>query len=331
MVSAWAVAGLYFIYFDCSGGVTYLEIIEMYIKIAQLILIIILPPFLFGVVNRTKAFFAGRTGSPVFQLYYDIFKLFRKGAVYSITTSWIFVAGPMISLSAVLSAAALIPFAGYSSIISFEGDIILFIYLLGLARFFTVLAALDTGSSFEGMGASREVQFAVFVEPALFLSLAALARAAGKISLSDIFSILKINAWVTCTPALFLVVGALFIIFLAENSRIPIDDPNTHLELTMIHEVMVLDHGGIDFAFILYTAAVKFWLLGTLLVSMFLNLHSYGRIVDYALFIIGMILLAVIVGMVESVLARLRLLKVPHFLIVALTLSILALTFTMRQ
>lgn len=302
----------------------------MYIKIAQFILIIVLSPFLFGVISRTKAFFAGRKGIPVFQLYYDIFKLFRKGAVYSSTTSWIFIAGPMISLSAVLSAAALVPFAGHPSLLFFDGDFILFIYLLGLARFFTVLAALDTGSSFEGMGASREVQFAVFVEPALFLSLAALARASGKISLSDIFSILKINTWVTCSPALFLVVGALFIIFLAENSRIPVDDPNTHLELTMIHEVMVLDHGGIDFAFILYGGAVKFWLLGTLLASMFLNIHSYGKIVDYALFILGMILLSVIVGVVESVLARLRLLKVPHFLIVALALSVLALTFAMR-
>lgn len=307
-----------------------MEIIEMYIKIVQFILMIILSPFLFGVINRTKAFFAGRKGIPLFQLYYDIFKLFRKSAVYSATTSWIFIAGPMISLSAVLSAAALIPFAGHPAVISFEGDFILFIYLLGLARFFTVLAALDTGSSFEGMGASREVQFAVFVEPALFLSLAALARVSGKICISDIFSIMKINAWITCSPALFLVVGALFIIFLAENSRIPVDDPNTHLELTMIHEVMVLDHGGIDFAFILSGAAVKFWLLGTLLASMFLNVHSYGKIIDYALFILVMILLSVIVGTVESVLARLRLLKVPHFLIVALTLSVLALTFTLR-
>ena len=302
----------------------------MYTKIAQFILILALAPFLLGIVNRTKAFFAGRKGSPLLQLYYDIFKLFRKGAVYSATTTWLFVAGPIISLGAILFASVFIPFGGQPSILSFEGDLILFIYLLALARFFTVLAALDTGSSFEGMGSSREVQFAVFAEPALFLSLAALARITGKLSVSDIFSNLTINSWATEQPALFLVIGALFIIFLTENSRIPVDDPNTHLELTMIHEVMVLDHCGVDLAYILYGAAVKFWILGTLLVGLVCGASSYNWILAQAIFLVGMAFLAVIVGIVESVLARLRLLKVPHFLIVALALSILALTFTMR-
>ncbi|MBI4845009.1 MAG: NADH-quinone oxidoreductase subunit H [Candidatus Omnitrophica bacterium] len=302
----------------------------MHTKIVQFILILILSPFLFGVINRTKAFFAGRKGSPLLQLYYDIFKLLRKGAVYSKTTTWIFVAGPIVSLSAVVIASALIPFTGYPSLISFDGDIVLFIYLLGLARFFTVMAALDTGSSFEGMGASREVQFAAFAEPSLFLSLAALARLTGSISLSGIFSSAVINSWAAFGPGIYLVFGAIFIVFLSENSRIPVDDPNTHLELTMIHEVMVLDHGGVDFAYILYGAAVKFWLLGTLLVSMFLGACSRGWGIDVAIFIFGMIFLAVIVGIVESVLARLRLLKVPHFLIIALALSVVALILTMR-
>jgi len=302
----------------------------MVIKIAQFILIILLSPFLFGVINRTKAFFAGRKGSSLFQLYYDIFKLFQKGAVYSTTTTWIFVAGPIISLSAILTASALIPFAGHPSLVSFDGDLILFIYLLGLARFFTVLAALDTGSSFEGMGASREVQFAVFAEPALFLSLAALARITGTLSISDIFSNLTIHPLAMGEPVIFLVVGALFIIFLTENSRIPVDDPNTHLELTMIHEVMVLDHGGVDLGYIFYGAAIKFWILGTLLTGIFLGAHSKGWAWDYVMFIFGMMILAVIVGVVESVLARLRLIKVPHFLIVSLALAVLALAFTMR-
>lgn len=302
----------------------------MYTKIAQFILVLIISPFLFGMINRTKAFFAGRKGSPLLQLYYDIFKLFRKGAVYSKTTTWIFIAGPIVSLSAIIIASMLIPFAGHSSLISFDGDIILFIYLLGVARFFIVLAALDTGSSFEGMGASREVQFAIFAEPALFLSLAALAKVTGKISLSGIFQSAVMHSWRTHGPLIFLVLGAIFIVFLAENSRIPVDDPNTHLELTMIHEVMVLDHGGVDLAYILYGSAIKFWLLGTLLMGTFFGAYSHGWMIDVGIFILGMIFLSVIVGIAESILARLRLLKVPHYLIIALALALVALILTME-
>lgn len=302
----------------------------MHKMIAQFIMILVVSPFLFGVINRTKAFFSGRKGSPLLQLYYDIFKLLRKGAVYSGTTTLFFITGPIVSFSAIIIASLLIPFAGYTAIISFDGDIVLFVYLLGLARFFTVLAALDTGSSFEGMGASREVQFAMFAEPALFLSLAVLARVTGHISLSDIFSNDSMSSWVTYDPLIILVLGAIFIVFLAENSRIPVDDPNTHLELTMIHEVMVLDHGGVDLAYIMYGAAIKFWLLGTLMVGILLKGYSHGWIFDSAIFVLVMILLAVIVGIVESTLARLRLLKVPHFLIVALALSLVALILSMR-
>jgi len=302
----------------------------MHTKITHFILILILSPFLFGLINRTKAFFAGRRGSPLLQLYYDIFKLFRKSAVYSKTTTWLFIAGPIISISAIITAMALMPSAGHPAIISFNGDIVLFIYLLGVARFFTVLAALDTGSSFEGMGASREVQFAVFAEPALFLSLAALARVTGKISLSEIFSRASVNLLPEYGPLTLLIISALFIIFLAENSRIPIDDPNTHLELTMIHEAMALDHSGVDLAYILYAASIKFWLLAALITGLFTKGLSLGNIMSNVMFIFGMFILAIIVGITESILARLRLLKVPHFLIIALALSIVSLILTMR-
>ncbi len=300
-------------------------------KIAQFVLILMISPFLFGVINRTKAFLAGRKGAPLFQLYYDIFKLLRKGAVYSASTTWVFVAGPIVSLSAVIVASFIIPISGRSSIISFDGDLILFFYLLGLARFFTCLAALDTGSSFEGMGASREVQFAVFAEPALFMSLAALARLTGKSSLTDIFGSSQIHSWASYGPLLCLAIAALFIVFLAENSRIPVDDPNTHLELTMIHEVMVLDHGGVDFAYILYGAAIKFCILGSLITGIILKGNSYGWGIDTIIFIVCMVLLAVVVGVVESTMARLRLLKVPHFLLVALSLSLVAFIISLRQ
>ena len=302
----------------------------MIMKIAQFILILMVSPFLFGVINRTKAFFAGRKGAPLFQLYYDIAKLLRKSAVYSASTTWVFIAGPIVSLSAVIVASLIIPFAGRSSIIFFEGDLVLFFYLLGLARFFTCLAALDPGSSFEGMGASREVQFAVFAEPALFMSLAALARLAGKSSLTEIFSSSQIHSWASYGPLLCLALFALFIVFLAENSRIPVDDPNTHLELTMVHEVMVLDHGGVDFAYILYGAAIKFWILGSLLTGIIFKGSSYGWGVDTIIFILLMVLLAVVVGVVESTMSRLRLLKVPHYLLVALSLSLIAFIISLR-
>ncbi|HVI95870.1 MAG TPA: NADH-quinone oxidoreductase subunit H, partial [Anaeromyxobacter sp.] len=213
-----------------------------------------LPPLLLGIVNRTKAVFAGRVGPPLVQPYLDLAKLLRKGAVYSRTTTWVFRAGPVIGLAAVAAAGLLLAMGGAPAALSFGGDFVLFAYLLGLARFFTALAALDTGSPFEGMGAAREVTFASLAEPALFLCLLVLARATGTISLSGMLGAALPAAWGSAGPALLLAAIALFVIALAENARIPVDDPNTHLELTMIHEVMVLDHGGPDLAFILYGA-----------------------------------------------------------------------------
>jgi formate hydrogenlyase subunit 4 len=287
-------------------------------------------PLLFGVINRTKAIFAGRKGQPILQLYYDLGKLLQKGAVYSRTTTWVFRSGPLVSLVALFLAAWLVPSGGAGALFSFNGDLVLFIYLLGLVRFFTVLAALDTGSSFEGMGASREVQFALLAEPALFLGLAVLARQMGEISLSGIYSHLTVETWKTAGPILALVAGTILIVFLAENARIPVDDPNTHLELTMIHEVMALDHGGVDLGFILYGAALKFWLLGTLLVGLILPVRTGNLGLDTVVFFVGMVLLSIVVGSIESVMARLRLLKVQHLLVAALSLSVLALVFQVR-
>ncbi len=285
----------------------------------HILLALALAPLLLGVINRTKAFFAGRNGQPLFQLYYDLAKLLRKGAVYSRTTSWVFRAGPIVGLAAVVLATAIVPLAGVGAPLAFAGDLVLFAYLLGLMRFFTVIAALDTGSAFEGMGASREVQFSALAEPVLFLALAALARQAGSLSLTGILS-----AVTPAGPAWALVAVALLVVLLAENARIPVDDPNTHLELTMIHEVMVLDHSGPDFAFILYGAALKLWVLGALLVGVVL---PGGNIF---LSLLAMVALAVVVGVIESTMARLRLLRVPQLLVGAGALAALALILVMR-
>jgi formate hydrogenlyase subunit 4 len=295
------------------------------LKFINPILGIIIAPFLLGVINRTKAVFAGRTGQPLLQSYYDIWKLLRKGSVYSRTTSWIFRTGPVLGLAVTFTAALLIPFGGMPAAISFKGDLILFIYLFGLMRFFTVISAMDTGSSFEGMGASREVTFSALSEPALLIGLAAIAKCTGCISLTQMFSSVGPGLWLNSGPAIVLVGFALLIVFLAENCRIPVDDPNTHLELTMIHEVMVLDHGGPDFGFILYSAALKMWLLGQVLVGITVPVHTGNIWLDTSAAMAAMLMLAVLVGIIESCMARLRLLHIPQLLIGATTLSVLAL------
>lgn len=289
------------------------------------VLALILAPLLLGIINRTKAFFAGRVGPPLLQPYYDLRKLLGKGAVYSRTTTWVFRAGPIISLSALLVATLIIPFGSSGAALSFPGDLILFAYLLGLARLFTVLAALDTGSSFEGMGASREVLYSALAEPVLFLGLAALAREASALSLAAIPNDLR--PFLSLTQAL---VGiALLVVLLCENCRIPFDDPNTHLELTMIHEVMVLDHSGPDLAFILYGAALKLWLLGALILS--LILPALNPFLGILVALAGMLVLGLLVGVIESSMARLRLLRVPQLLVGAATFSALALVLELGR
>ena len=294
------------------------------------LLALLAAPLLPGVINRTKALFAGRRGQPLLQTYFDLWKLLRKGAVYSRTTTWVFRAGPMVGLACVTVALALVPFGGAPALLAFPGDLLLLAYLLGLMRFFTVLAALDTGSAFEGMGASREVQFSALAEPALLLGLAAVARTTGSFSLSAMFPALDGADWAQAGPALVLVAAALFVVLLAENARIPVDDPTTHLELTMIHEVMVLDHGGPDFAFILYGAALKLWVFGAFLAGLLLPLHTGIGLLDTAAAWAAMLALAVAVGVVESVMARLRLLRVPRLLVGAVLLSGLAFVLLLR-
>jgi formate hydrogenlyase subunit 4 len=295
------------------------------------ILALLLAPLLPGVINRTKAVFGGRRGQPLLQAYRDLWKLLHKGAVYSRTTSWVFRAGPIIGLAAVATATLLIPLGNVPAPLAFTGDLILLVYLLALMRFFTVLAALDTGSAFEGMGASREVWVSALAEPALLLSLGAVARLTGSASLSTMFANLGVAHWLQIGPALALVVAALMIVFLAENARIPVDDPSTHLELTMIHEVMVLDHGGPDLAFVLYGASLKLWVLGVLVVNTLVPLDTGHPGVSVLLTLAQLLGLAVLVGVVESVMARLRLAVMSQLLVGAGALAAVALILVSNQ
>jgi formate hydrogenlyase subunit 4 len=255
----------------------------------------------------------------------------RKGAVYSSTTTWVFPLGPWLGLACVLCALALAPLGGRPGLLSFEGDLFLFAGLLALGRFATSLAALDTGSSFEGMGASREMQFAVPAELALILGLVALAQATEAFSLAGILGRVSPARWEAAGPVLALTSTALFLVLLAETCRIPVDDPNTHLELTMIHEVMVLDHSGPDFAAILYGQGLKLWTLSAVLSGVLAPARTGDVLLDAGLGVVGLFGLAVVIGVVESSMARLRLLLVPRLLVGATALSGLALILLLRQ
>jgi len=297
----------------------------------SLLLGLALAPLLLGVINRTKAVFAGRRGPPLVQLYYDLWKLLHKGVVYSHTATWVFRAGPVVGLAAVAAALALTPLGGAPSLAAFPGDLILVAYLLGLARFATVLAALDTGSSFEGMGASREVLFSALAEPALLVGLGAMGAFSRQWSLSGMYG--SIHASAVLGPsgvALLLVAAALWIVLLAENARIPVDDPNTHLELTMIHEVMVLDHSGAELAMIEYASALKYWIFAALVVGILAPVRSGNVALDAAASVAGVLLVAAVTGVIESTIARLKLVRVPQFLVAASMLSLLALALVMR-
>jgi len=291
---------------------------------------IVLAPLLSGIINRTKALFAGRRGAPFLQPYHDLARLLRKHGVFSGTTTWIFRIAPVSVLACVLAAMVLAAPAGINRTWGFEGDLILFAYLLGLARFLTVSAALDTGSSFEGMGASREVLYSALAEPALLMGLAVLARVSGAMSLAGIYDGLGSTEWTSAGTAIPLVLVSFLIVLLAENSRIPFDDPNTHLELTMVHEVMVLDVSGPDFAAIGYGASLKLWLFGSLAVRLALTPSGLTGWAMLLAFIGGMMVLAVLVGIVESVTARLSLLRAPLLLAGAGALSVLAFVLASR-
>jgi formate hydrogenlyase subunit 4 len=284
--------------------------------LAHVAAFLLLPPLLLGVVNKTKAAFAGRVGPPLLQSYSDLGKLWRKGSVFSVSTTWVFKAGPVVGVATAVLAAMLVPVAGHAPL-SFEGDAILFAYLFALGRFFTIAAALDTGSAFEGMGGAREATFSSLAEPALFFGLLVLGRLSRSLSLAAMLA----GSWPPrATAALLLVVAAVFIVLLAENSRIPFDDPNTHLELTMIHEVMVLDHGGPALGAVLYGASIKLFVLAAVVVGIALP-HPASAGTAWAIFLGGVFAVSVAIGVVESAMARLRLVHVPSLLVAACLLS----------
>ncbi|MEN8691439.1 MAG: NADH-quinone oxidoreductase subunit H [Desulfobacterales bacterium] len=296
-----------------------------------LALAILLAPFYSALILKVKAFFGGKKGPPLLINYFTLIKLFKKGSVYSTSTTVIFKMGPMVSLSAALTVLMFLPIAGQPPLFSFNGDVILLLYLLGLGRFFTIAAAMDTASPFEGMGAAREAYFPIICEATLFMILILFTILTGQLSLAAYFSSGQpLMLWQTAGSPLLFVVIAFFIILLTENSRVPVDDPATHLELTMIHEVMVLDHSGPDFALIELGAFLKLFFYATL-VSLLICPFSLGSpAADIGLFFCILALVYAAVGVTESVMARFRMDKVPQFVLTSFALAFFATVITLE-
>jgi len=275
-----------------------------------------MPVLLVGIVNRTKARWAGRKGPGLAQLAWDLRRLLMKAPVYSTTSSPLFAAGAWVVLAASLLAALVAPILGDSAPLRFDYDFILFAYALGLARLFLMLSAMDVGSAFEGMGAAREGLFTVAIEPALFFLIGAATLATGQASFAGL-----LGQWHHATSFPWLAVPAvavLFVLLQAEAARLPVDDPQTHLELTMVHEVMLLDHSGPGLAAMQYAAALKMTIYAGLIASLVNPFDLRGNPAPAVLFaLVTMVGVGVAVGCVESLIARMRLRAVPGYLVLA--------------
>jgi len=294
-------------------------------SLINVLLPLALAPLLSGVINRVKALFAGRKGQPLLQGYFDIIRLCQKDFVYSRTVSPIFRLAPVVILAATLFILMLLPVFGSAPLLSFPGDIIVFAYFFGLARFVMIVAALDTGSSFEGMGASREAFYSLFAEISLFIIFVIMALACNSFSFREIFAVLP--AATASFPLLLLLACSLFVILLLECCRIPFDDPNTHLELTMIHEVMILDYGSADLAMIEYASNLKMWIFASLIVQIVIPDIFRHAAVSHAVNITGIFLVVIIVGAIESTMARFRLQRIPYILMVLFALLAFAFVY----
>lgn len=287
---------------------------------SHLLAVLVMPILMVGLVNRTKSWWGGRRGPKLSQSFWDLARLLRKQPVFSTVTTPLFRAGAWVVLVASLLAAQIAPMLGAFAPLQFSHDFIVFAYVLGLARLFLMLSAMDVGSSFEGMGTAREASFTAFIEPALFLLVGTAAMGTGQTSLAGAIGHWQgsaAHAWLAAPAVL-----VLFVLLQAEAARVPVDDPLTHLELTMIHEVMVLDHSGPELAAMQYAAAVKMTLYAGLIAAL---LNPVNTLADPLLGVVVSLLLmaavAVAVGCVESLVARLRMRWVPRYLMLATALA----------
>jgi formate hydrogenlyase subunit 4 len=286
----------------------------------SLLLILAAALFFTGIIIRTKSLASGRKGPGIMQPIKDVIRLFKKGSVYSQTTSIIFQIAPTIYFASVVMAMLVVPFGQSKGVISFNGDFIFFAYVLALGKFFSIISAMDTGSSFEGMGASREALYSMFAEPAFFILMGSLALLTGYTSFHEIFAALHVGSYISYAITV-LATFVLVMVAMIENSRMPIDDPKTHLELTMVHEVMILDNSGFDLGLILTAGFMKFAIYGALVVNLFIGMVRY----EYAIpmFFAIQFLMAVSIGLIESFMARFRMSHNAQFIVALTSVSLL--------
>ena len=282
-----------------------------------------------GVIKKTKAFWAGRKGVSIWQPLWDFLRLMKKDSVISETTSWVFKFAPIVGFASVIFAALFVPLASGRAVINIPFAFVVFSYVLGFGKFFSLIAALDTGSSFEGMGASREACFSTIVEPAFFIGMASIAALSQNYTF-DSFKLILSNAGGYGFLIIVLAVITLFIMLLIEGCRVPVDDPTTHLELTMIHEVMILDNSGVDLGMITWGSAIKMLLFEALIANLIIPASMTGWAALLA-FLAIVFILAVIIGTVESSMARFRMTHVFEFIfIMSITALIMLALVTYR-
>jgi len=288
-----------------------------------IVLVIICALLYPSTIDRVKAILSGRKGPKVHQFIFDVIRLFKKGNIYSNKSSFVFQISATINFACVVTVLFMIPFPGMNPTLSFDGDFVFMMYLLGLGRFLSVVAALDVSSGFEGMGANREVLYATFLEPAFFLLMGTLCIFTGYTNFNDIFIKLHENEYLA-SVVIIISVLIVFLFVLVENSRIPTDDPNTHLELTMVHEVMVLDHSGFDLGLIKLTSALKFAVFGAIICNFIIPSRSIitGEgmyIADLALkvvlFLTFQFILAIAIGFIESFKPRNKMARNPQYIL----------------
>ncbi|HEY1405537.1 MAG TPA: NADH-quinone oxidoreductase subunit H [Spirochaetota bacterium] len=291
-------------------------------SILSLLIIIAFAPLFVGLINKQKAFFTGRIGAPIWQPYFELRKLFRKETINATHASFISKISPVLTIAAVMIAAAMIPVGFAHPLINFQGNIILFAYLFGFARFFQILAAMDIGSSFEGMGAAREATFAVFAEPIFFFTIGSVAFISGHTSLFDMFHSIQLTDF---SYIIFIIVCSISISILAvaECSRMPVDDPNTHLELTMIHEVMILDNSGFDLFLYQYSSYIKLFIYAVLETSFFYPFGVKNYFVGILIFVVVMFILSIALAIAETVTSRYKMKNIPQYLLFATAIGVL--------
>lgn len=301
----------------------------MAIKILNLIIVLFVPFLMLGVIKKTKAFWGGRYGASVFQPLYDFVKLMKKDFVISKTTSGVFRITPVVVIASALFAALFVPLASSSAIINIPAGFILFAYILGFSKFFSLIGAMDTGSSFEGMGASREACFTTIVEPAFFMLLASIMALSGNFTFDSLSKIIEISGAYGVLICVFAVL-ALFIMILTEGSRVPVDDPATHLELTMIHEVMILDNSAADLALITWASGIKMLLLSSLIAAIVIP-QGLSTTVSTLCYLTLMFVISVIIGTIESATARIRMSHVFEFIFVMSSFALVVLSLVVAR